>query len=60
MLDAVEYGCPNANWSAHIDSIDWQEATISVVDLYNNANVLFTQNYTCTTSANRVTCTPVK
>lgn len=58
VLDAVEFGCPNANWSARIDYIDWTEATITVLDLYSG-QVLATQKYTCTTDQNTVTCNAV-
>lgn len=58
-VDAVEYGCPNANWTATVDFIHWTDATINVYDLYTG-QLLLTQNYTCTTSLNNVNCTLVK
>lgn len=57
-LDAVEYGCPNDNWTASIDFVFWDEATISIKDL--DGNELLTQDYTCTTTLTNVSCTPVK
>jgi hypothetical protein len=58
-VDAVTYGCPNENWTATIDFVFWTEATIRVLDLYTGQE-LASQNYTCTTTLNSVTCTPVK
>jgi hypothetical protein len=58
-VDPVEYGCPNANWTATVDFIHWTDATIRVLDFYTG-QVLLTQDYTCTTSLNSVTCTQVK
>lgn len=55
-----EAGCPNSNWTGHIDFIFWTEATISVYDTASGA-LLRTQNYTCTTTRHpgNVTCSPV-
>jgi hypothetical protein len=52
-------GCPNANWSAHIDFIYWTNATISVYDSATNT-LQVKQNYTCTTTRfpASVNCTP--
>lgn len=58
-VDALEYGCPNANWTATIDFIYWTDATIRILDLYTGEE-LASQNYTCTTTLNSVTCKPVK
>jgi len=58
VVDAIEYGCPNANWTATIDFVYWTDATINVYDLYTN-ELLFTQDYTCDTTLNSVTCTAV-
>jgi hypothetical protein len=54
-------GCPNANWTGHIDFIFWTAATINVYDL-NTGDLLQTQNYTCTTTRDpaAVSCTAVK
>jgi hypothetical protein len=42
-------GCPNANWTGHIDFILWTDATVSVYD--TATGVLQTsQKYTCTTT----------
>jgi hypothetical protein len=53
-------GCPNSNWTGHIDFIFWTEATISVYDT-TTGELLETQNYTCTTTRNpaSVSCTAV-
>jgi len=59
LVDPIVYGCPSANWTATIDFIFWTEATITILDLDTQA-VLRTQRYTCTTTLNNVTCTPVK
>ncbi len=54
-----EGGCPNSNWTARIDFIFWDHATIYVYDLYTN--VLLTKvDYICTTTRTTVKCTPVK
>jgi hypothetical protein len=56
-----EAGCPNSNWTGHIDFIFWTDATISVYDTASGA-LLQTQSYTCTTTRYpaSVTCTPVQ
>lgn len=59
VLDPIEYGCPNDNWTAQIDFIFWTDATISVYDL-ETQELLASQDYTCTTTLTSVTCTPVK
>jgi hypothetical protein len=55
-------GCPNSNWTGHIDFVFWTEATIAVHEGYNNPNgpVLVTQSYTCITTQNpdTVSCSP--
>lgn len=53
-------GCPNSNWTAHIDFILWTNATISVRDTATNG-LLLEQNYTCTTTRDpdSVSCTAV-
>ena len=59
-LDPIEYGCPNENWTASIDFIYWDEATITILDTADPPNVLAIQKYTCTTTHSGVSCTPVK
>ena len=54
-------GCPNSNWTGHIDFILWTNATISVYD--TTSNVLLTkQDYTCITTQSpaSVSCTAVR
>lgn len=54
-------GCPNSNWTAHIDFIFWKNATVSVFD--TPTGVLLTkQNYTCNTTRYpaSVSCIAVK
>ncbi len=51
-------GCPNANWTGHIDFIFWTDATISVLDATTGALQL-KQNYNCTTTRTSVSCTPL-
>jgi len=58
-VDPVEYGCPNENWAAKVEFIYWTDATINVVDPVTE-EVLASQDYTCTTTINSVTCTPVQ
>lgn len=58
VLDAVEYGCPNSNWTATIDFIHWTNATIKVLAL-DAQEVLLVKNFVCTTTLNTVTCTAV-
>jgi hypothetical protein len=59
LVDPITYGCPNASWTATIDFIYWTEATITVYDLHTG-EFLRSQDYTCTTTLNSVSCTPVK
>jgi hypothetical protein len=52
-------GCPNSNWTAHVDFVFWTHATISV---YNtNHDLLKQQDYLCTTTREPedVTCSLV-
>jgi len=58
-LDAVEAGCPNENWSAQIDFIYWEGATIRVRDTATQ-EVLLRQDYTCTTTRDYVGCVAVR
>jgi hypothetical protein len=58
-VDPITYGCPNASWTATVDFIYWTEATITVYDLHTG-EFLRSQDYTCTTTLNSVSCTPVK
>lgn len=58
-LDPIEYGCPNENWTAKIDFIFWTDATINVFDPYTG-DLLASQDYTCTTTRDSVTCELVK
>ncbi len=59
VLDAVEYGCPNNNWTAQIDFVYWTDATIRVLDK-DTGDVLLSQDYTCTTTSTTVSCSPVR
>lgn len=59
VLDAIEYGCPNNNWTAQIDFVYWTDATIRVIDTASE-QVLLSQDYTCTTTSTTVSCTPVR
>lgn len=52
-----EAGCPNANWTGHIDFIFWTDASISVYNAATQA-LLLKKEYTCTTSLTSVVCTP--
>ncbi|NJC94721.1 MAG: hypothetical protein C3F07_14050 [Anaerolineales bacterium] len=56
-----EAGCPNSNWTAHVDFIFWTDATLSVYDMYTG-ELLASQSYTCTTTRYpaSVSCTLVK
>ena len=42
-------GCPNSNWTGHIDFIFWEKATISVYST-STGDLLKSQSYTCTTT----------
>ena len=58
-------GCPNANWTGHVDFIYWTDATISVYDTATyspSAQPLTQRNYTCTTTRfpASVSCTLVQ
>ena len=50
-------GCPNVNWTGHIDFIFWTDATISVYDASTQA-LLLKKDYACTTTLTSVTCMP--
>lgn len=52
-----EAGCPNANWTGHIDFIFWTDATISVYNASTQA-LLLQREYACTTTLTAVSCTP--
>lgn len=52
-----EAGCPNANWSGHIDFIFWTDASISVFNASTQA-LLLKKEYSCTTTLTSVSCTP--
>jgi hypothetical protein len=54
-------GCPNSNWTAHVDFIFWTDATILVYDTATNV-LLASQDYTCITTRDpaSVSCTAVK
>ena len=56
-----EAGCPNSNWTGHVDFIFWTNATISVYDTATGA-LLTSQDYTCETTRYpaSVTCTPIE
>lgn len=56
-LNPTEYGCPNENWTAEIDFVYWEGATISVSDPYTGA-ILLKQDYTCVTILTSVACVP--
>lgn len=48
-------GCPNANWTGHIDFIYWTDATLSVY-AESTGQLLVRQEYTCETTLTSVTC----
>jgi hypothetical protein len=50
-------GCPNANWTGHVDFIFWTDATISIYDA-NTQALLLQKDYACTTTRTSVSCTP--
>ena len=56
-LPGSQGGCPNDNWTAHIDFVFWDEATITVFSL--DGVELLKQPYTCKTTRNpdAVICT---
>lgn len=47
-LPGSQGGCPNDNWTAHIDFVYWDLARIIVTDL--DGTVLLEVNYTCSTT----------
>ena len=53
-------GCPNSNWTGHIDFIFWTNANISVYST-STGGLLKSQNYACTTTRNpdSVSCVAV-
>ncbi len=52
-----EAGCPNSNWTGHIDFIFWTDASISVYNASTQA-LLLQKEYACTTTLTSVICTP--
>lgn len=56
-LPGLQGGCPNNNWTAHIDFVFWDRARITVTNLTGDT-ILLAQNYTCKTTRNpdTVTC----
>ena len=50
-------GCPNAQWTGHIDFIFWTDATISIYDAATQVLQL-RRDYRCTTTLTSVSCTP--
>jgi hypothetical protein len=58
-LPGKQGGCPNNNWTAHVDFVFWENADIIVTNLAGDT-VLLKQSYTCVTTRNpdTVTCTP--
>lgn len=50
-LSGLEGGCPNNNWAALIEFVDWTNATITVYDSATWEQLLM-QNYTCETTRN--------
>ena len=58
-LSAVELGCPNNNWTANVDFVFWDKATISVINA--KGALQYQQNYNCVTTRNpdAISCTPV-
>jgi len=57
-LPGLQGGCPNNTWTAHIDFVFWDQATITVTNLAGDT-IFLVQNYTCTTTRNpdTVSCT---
>jgi hypothetical protein len=57
-LPGRQGGCPNNTWTAHIDFVFWDRATITVTNLAGDT-ILLQQNYTCVTTRNpdTVSCT---
>jgi hypothetical protein len=55
-----EAECPNASWTAYVDFIYWNEATLIIQDVASN-ELLLEKLYTCTTTRFPaiVSCTPV-
>jgi hypothetical protein len=53
-------GCPNSSWTAYVDFIYWEQATLSVFDIATNS-LLLQQEYICTTTRYpaSVSCMPV-
>ena len=48
-LPGLQGGCPNNNWTAHIDFVFWDHAKITVTNLAGDI-ILLEQNYACTTT----------
>lgn len=51
-----EAGCPNSNWTGHIDFIFWTDASIRVYSASTQA-LLLQKEYACTTTLTSVICT---
>ena len=52
-----EAGCPNSNWTGHVDFIFWTDASISVYNTSTQA-LLLKKEYACATTLTSVICTP--
>ena len=58
-LPGKQGGCPNNNWTAHVDFVFWDNADIIVTNLAGDT-VYLQQSYSCITTRNpdTVTCSP--
>ena len=58
-LSPVQLGCPNNNWTARVDWVNWYYATITVTE-NSTGKTLWFKAYNCTSTPNTVDCKAIK
>jgi hypothetical protein len=65
LFSPEDVGCPNNNWIVEVDWVDWTWAKFTVEDLNDvtgaaTGNILWTKEYTCTSTPTAVSCKAIK